>query len=101
MDVAKRIMENAIRICPDLVPPGAGIEGLDIIRHQIGFRPHRNGGARVDVEESGDDTTDQATVVHAYGVGGWGYQLSYGVANRVARMVDIVTGRNFERRARI
>jgi D-amino-acid oxidase len=94
MELAERIMQNAIRVCPDLVPPGAGIESLNVLRHQIGFRPYRKGGPRVDMEVSEDNKTGSPAIIHAYGVGGTGYQLSYGVANKVVRLVSAVSVKN-------
>lgn len=49
----------------------------------VGRRPTRVGGMRIEVEsrklESG-----QGCVVHAYGAGGRGYEISWGVAQEVA-----------------
>src|SRR6187549_3115232 len=50
MDLAERIMKRAIAIRPELVPPGCGIEALRVIRHQVGLRPVREGGPRVEIE---------------------------------------------------
>lgn len=101
MELAERIMRNAIRVCPDLVPPRAGIESLHVLRHQIGFRPHRNGGPRVDIEVLEDDRTSSPVVVHAYGVGSTGYQRSYGIANKVVRLVHALGSEKSQRRTRL
>lgn len=83
-------MQRAVRICPGLVPEGSGIEALRVIRHQVGYRPCRNGGARVELEEIQDTDLGLLKVVHNYGVGGFGYQLSVGVANEVVGIVKSV-----------
>jgi len=41
---------------------GKGIEALDIVRHGVGLRPSRKGGARVEVEAS-----DIGLILHNYG----------------------------------
>jgi D-amino-acid oxidase len=83
--VAIRIMKRAVEIQPELAG-GKGIEGLDIIRHGVGLRPARTGGVRIETEQIGS-----RVVVHNYGHAGWGYQGSYGCAERVVELVrDIV-----------
>ena len=86
-DLAERIMRRAIRVCPDLVPAGAGIESLRVIRHQVGFRPYREGGPRVETERLTSSSGTELKVVHAYGVGGTGYQVSHGVAEEVISLI--------------
>ncbi len=80
-NIAVRIMTRVIQHHPQLV--GAKIEDLDIIRHGVGLRPYRKGGARVEKE-----VIDGVWVVHNYGHAGWGYQGSYGCANGVLELVD-------------
>jgi len=82
LNLATRIMQRAVRVCPELTG-GKGIEGLDVIRHSVGFRPLRIGGTRVDKE-----MIDGTWVVHCYGAGGAGYQQSYGCAQDVMHLVD-------------
>jgi hypothetical protein len=65
--MTQRIMRRAVEICPGLVKPGQGVEGLDIIRTYAGLRPLRIGGARLETE-----IIDGVAVVHNYGAGGFG-----------------------------
>ena len=88
MDLAQRIMERAINICPQLVPEGAGVEALKVIRHQVGQRPHRKGGARIEREDIVDAAMGKSTVVHSYGAASYGYQASYGMAKDVVGIVQ-------------
>lgn len=81
-------MQRAIALCPSLVPAGAGIEALDVVRHGVGLRPVREGGVRIERERIGG-----VEVVHNYGHGGWGYQGSYGCSMGVVELVDEVLGR--------
>jgi D-amino-acid oxidase len=84
-NLAVRIMKRCITISPELVLSGQGIEGLDIIRHGVGLRPMREGGARVEKER-----IDGNWVVHNYGHGGYGYQVSFGCALTAVKEVEEV-----------
>jgi len=81
-NIAVRIMKRAVEAYPELAN-GKGIAGLDIIRHGVGLRPGREGGVRLEKEQ-----IDGQWVVHNYGHAGWGYQGSYGCAERVLELVD-------------
>ncbi|KAA8904997.1 D-amino-acid oxidase [Sphaerosporella brunnea] len=85
-NMTQRIMRRAIEICPELVKPGQGVEGLDIIRTYAGLRPLRIGGVRLEKEN-----IEGVEVVHNYGAGGFGYQASYGMAEDAACLVDNAT----------
>ncbi|KAI5808963.1 D-amino-acid oxidase [Peziza echinospora] len=87
-NLAVRIMKRCIQYCPELVKPGQGIEGLDVIRHSVGLRPLRIGGARVEREVLKVDGQEGLRVVHNYGAGGFGYQASYGMAENAVRLVE-------------
>jgi D-amino-acid oxidase len=84
-NLAVRIMKRAIAAAPQLVKPGQGIEGLDIIRHGVGLRPLREGGPRLEKDE-----VEGVKIVHNYGHGGFGYQASFGCANEVVSLVEEV-----------
>ncbi|KAF7558417.1 hypothetical protein G7046_g5739 [Stylonectria norvegica] len=74
-NLAIRIMERCVQACPALTN-GKGIEHLDIIRHGVGLRPAREGGARVEKEK-----VKGTWIVHNYGHGGAGYHcgdINYG-----------------------
>lgn len=79
--LAIRIMKRAVDLCPKLTD-GKGIEHLDIIRHGVGLRPVREGGARIERE-----IIQGVPVVHSYGQGGAGYQSSYGCAQEAVKLV--------------
>lgn len=88
-ELAVRIMKRCVKYCPELVKPGQGIEGLDVIRHCVGLRPVREGGARVEREvKRFEGVEGEVRIVHNYGAGGFGYQASYGMAEHAARLVD-------------
>ena len=95
-NIAMRIMRRAVELVPELVggrggrdgDAGEGVRGLDVVRHGVGLRPARDGGVRIESERIAD-----VWVVHNYGHSGWGYQGSYGCAERVVELVDEVLGR--------
>lgn len=82
MDAARRIFEHCAEVAPSLKDSGA----TKILKHQVGLRPAREGGARVEAEvvKFPLDSTHSLVpwdavglengsmrVVHAYGFG-WG-----------------------------
>ena len=81
-NLAVRIMKRAVKLCPALTD-GKGIEHLDVIRHGVGLRPVRDGGARIEKEK-----IEGTWVVHNYGAGGAGYQSSYGCAQEAVDLVE-------------
>lgn len=81
-NLAVRIMERCVRACPELTG-GKGIDHLDIIRHGVGLRPAREGGARIERQE-----LDGVHLVHLYGTGGAGYQSSYGCSLAAVKLVQ-------------
>lgn len=62
--------------------------GFEIISHQVGWRPGRKGGPRVELEEDSSGKADGIWLVHAYGHAGGGYQASVGSAERVVEILD-------------
>ena len=85
--LAIRIMTRAVKLCPDLVPKGKGIEALSIVRHGVGLRPMRSNGIRLE-KETISSNGHKTTVVHNYGHGGAGYQTSYACASIVVKLLD-------------
>ena len=75
-DVAKRILERATELVPEL--RRAGVRG-----HRVGLRP-----ARPSVRLEAEATTSGGRVVHCYGHGGAGVTLSWGCADDVAALVS-------------
>lgn len=91
-DMARRIKERCLALCPELLPPdkrGRGtIDDLDVVEDAVGLRPTREGGIRLEadrvrIEGEGRDVP----VVHHYGHGGYGYQSSWGSAEAAAELV--------------
>ncbi|KAF7846327.1 hypothetical protein BT93_L4533 [Corymbia citriodora subsp. variegata] len=80
--LANRIMKRCVSACPKLTN-GQGFEKLDVMRHAVGLRPCRNGGARLEKEK-----INGIWVVHNYGHAGAGYQSSYGCSKVVLKLVE-------------
>ena len=83
-------MKRAVDLCPALTD-GKGIEHLSIIRHNVGLRPFRLGGTRVEKEK-----IDGLWVIHNYGHGGYGYQASYGSSQEAVGLVNDVFQRAYK-----
>jgi len=82
---AERIIKACYNLEPSLAPNGGGWEDIEIISHNVGLRPAREGGARVELEKktlgsrgkgllpgSGRRSRREVAVVHAYGFGSAG-----------------------------
>ncbi|KAI1657756.1 FAD dependent oxidoreductase [Daldinia decipiens] len=66
-------------------PQILGGEGkFTVLKDIVGRRPTRRGGIRLEREE----VVDGQTIIHAYGLGGRGYELSWGVADGVSRLLE-------------
>lgn len=99
-ETTERILKEATELAPELLPEyvdpsdPTGWVTLDVIRNNVGVRPAREGGARVELDKPLDLNGRQVGVVHAYGIGMWhtnvgpaGYQSSYGIAAEVGSLV--------------
>jgi len=86
-NLANRILQRAVDICPSLVPKTGKVTELSVVRHGVGLRPMREGGIRVEKEP-----TKHGWLLHNYGHAGYGYQSSFGSAFATEKMVlDILS----------
>ncbi|KAM5347746.1 hypothetical protein ACJ41O_007570 [Fusarium nematophilum] len=60
------------------------VEDFEVVAINDGRRPWRDGGLRIEREK----LRDGRTVVHGYGVGARGYELSWGAAERIVGLVS-------------
>lgn len=58
---------------------------FEVVSTQVGFRPGREGGARVEKEA---EKVEGIWVVHSYGHAGAGYQNSVGCAEEVVKIIE-------------
>ncbi|KAJ1938993.1 D-amino acid oxidase [Linderina macrospora] len=90
------ILRNCLSLCPQLLGkgyagtysrdvPDADVEALrsKVIRVNVGFRPSRRSGPRLEAESKGD-----VVVLHNYGQSSFGYQSSWGYAHAAVRKLD-------------
>jgi D-amino-acid oxidase len=93
-NLAHRIALRCVALAPELTG-GKGVEALDIVRHNVGLRPSRHGGPRLETEKM----ADIGIVVHNYGkmlfimsltegASGAGYQSSWGMGMKAAELVE-------------
>ena len=61
----------------------AKLSDYEVVGHNVGIRPSREGGLRVEKEIMNGEK-----VVHAYGVAGGGYVFSFGIARAARDLVD-------------
>lgn len=84
-EMSVRILERAKKWCPELVDPAKGNPTeFKVVRENVGLRPARKGGYRIEVDPS------NPRIVHNYGHGGAGYQSSYGTCEKACALVDSV-----------
>ncbi|KAF2273006.1 FAD dependent oxidoreductase [Westerdykella ornata] len=96
-NLANRIMQRSVELCPALVPRTGKVTELSVVRHGVGLRPMRKGGPRVERERG----VDGGWVVHQYGHGGYGYQSSWGSAWEAERLVEGILGEGERERAKL
>ncbi|KAF2637352.1 nucleotide-binding domain-containing protein [Massarina eburnea CBS 473.64] len=82
-DVDYELSESIMRKCCELCPELGRVEDLQVISHNVGLRPSRVGGTRVELESWGNGVL----VVHNYGHAGAGFQSSWGTAERAVELV--------------
>ncbi|OBZ88392.1 D-amino-acid oxidase [Choanephora cucurbitarum] len=87
--ITKSILERAYRLNPDLTHgKGFELKHFDIISVNVGFRPARRGGIRLEKETRRRPNGDQVVLCHNYGHGSGGYQSSWGSAKKVLDLLN-------------
>lgn len=89
IEMGQRILDRCFKLNKNLSPTGK-FEDIKVVRHNVGLRPAREGGARLEFEmlEDPEGFDEAHPVVHAYGIGPAGYQCSWGMARDVFNLVD-------------
>lgn len=101
-ELAERILQRTYELCPQLAGPnGRSWRDIEIVSHNVGFRPGRSSGPRLELEERRvgakhplapkwlhGECQKRGAVVHAYGLGPAGYQASVGVAKHASDLVE-------------
>ncbi|KAF5019820.1 hypothetical protein F66182_8189 [Fusarium sp. NRRL 66182] len=85
LETRNRLLTAAQSIIPQACGKEQVSGSLKVIKDVVGRRPAREGGMRVEIEAK-DTTWGVKEVIHAYGAGGRGYELSWGVAGEVMEL---------------
>lgn len=93
-DVRRRLLASFAATYPGIL--NGGEDEFRVVRDIVGRRPTRHGGTRLELEDR-----IPKPVVHAYGLGGRGYELSWGVAEEVAALVKSHLQRSVITKARM
>ncbi|KAF2814744.1 uncharacterized protein BDZ99DRAFT_458735 [Mytilinidion resinicola] len=81
MDIQKDIVRRVHKDLPNSFP--LKLADYDVVGHNVGLRPYRETGVRIEKE-----ILNGEKVVHAYGVAGGGYLFSFGLARAARDLVD-------------
>lgn len=73
-------LQQAVKNFPEFVD---SVDKFEIVKDNVGRRPWREGGFRIEIEP----LDNHKQIVHGYGAGGRGYELSWGAAERISRLV--------------
>lgn len=80
LETRERLLANATKWFPFTAESGGK---FDVIRDIVGRRPAREGGMRIEIEK----LADGKSLVHSYGAGGRGFELSRGAAEDTAGLM--------------
>ncbi|KAJ5367290.1 hypothetical protein N7541_001231 [Penicillium brevicompactum] len=80
LETRERLLANASKWFPFSAESGGK---FDVIRDIVGRRPAREGGMRIEAEKLASDRY----IVHGYGAGGRGFELSRGVAEDITALM--------------
>lgn len=79
----KMLIERGTKYFPFLLKEDKhGKRYLDVTRINVGFRPARKSGLNLAL-----DQTNPIPIIHNYGAGGMGYELSYGAGTKVYELL--------------
>lgn len=86
-ETTESLLQHCVESFPDFID---SVAKFDIVKINVGRRPWREGGYRFEIENIGPGRT----VVHGYGAGGRGYELSWGAGEKILELVkECVAGR--------
>lgn len=93
--VTERILKDAVLLAPELLPENVDAhdpnawKSVEVVGVNIGVRPAREGGARVELDSKPVYVGHRPVgVIHAYGIGPAGYQASHGIAAEVCDLAE-------------
>ena len=87
----RQLLANAAKYFPEFVKDAKDFE---VVQDNVGRRPWRKGGIRIEIDENALGDSSKGVVVHGYGAGGRGYELSWGTAEQICVLVEKCLSRN-------
>ncbi|KAI1378549.1 FAD dependent oxidoreductase [Hypoxylon crocopeplum] len=81
LEVREALLRKFAATYPQILGPDGK---FTVMKDIVGRRPTRKGGMRLESEIVGENKC----IIHAYGLGGRGYELSWGVAEGVAQLLS-------------
>lgn len=84
----EELIKNAMERFPELIIyDDNGNPTLDVKKINVGFRPMRQGGVRLEKERIPNSSN---SIIHCYGFGSSGFEMSWGAAELVFKLVEDV-----------
>lgn len=101
-ETTEEILKRVLPLMPTLKNPekknvdGKFSDQVDILAVNVGLRPARQGGIRIERANEHDEATFSRSLpmIYTYGFGGIGYQSSWGAAFEARRLVDEALNKN-------
>ncbi|KAI1498192.1 FAD dependent oxidoreductase [Biscogniauxia marginata] len=85
LEVREKLLRNFAATYPQILDKDGK---FTVIKDIVGRRPTRKGGMRLEKEV----TAGNKCIIHAYGLGGRGFELSWGVADGVSKLLNAHLG---------
>lgn len=79
-ETRQKLLQQSVVSYPDFVD---SVDKFEVLKDNVGRRPWREGGYRIETELVSPDKR----IVHGYGAGGRGYELSWSAAERILELV--------------
>ena len=79
-ETRQRLLRQSVELFSDFVD---SVDKFEVLKDNVGRRPWREGGYRIEIEQ----VDPGRTIIHGYGAGGRGYELSWAAAERVLDVV--------------
>ncbi|RIB20078.1 hypothetical protein C2G38_1964445 [Gigaspora rosea] len=89
---AEEIIQRCVKLCPELTLD----KNLQIIRHNVGRRPYRTNGIRIEVEIIKNSTNKDVIICHNYGHHSYGYSSSWGSCLEAFKLIEENIQRNIK-----
>ncbi|KAI9342115.1 FAD dependent oxidoreductase [Pilaira anomala] len=84
--ITKDILESVYKLYPEITH-NKGVEAFDIISVNVGFRPGRTGGIRLEKETRRRSNGQKVTLCHNYGHSSHGFQSSWGASDKLVQLL--------------